>query len=420
VFGRYCGTTWEDGIKEVILKKAQSMTRRADLYGGSWDTAWSEKSRTLTFCLDGDIRVRGSQIRFYTYEQKLSTYGGDDLDFVIMDEHGIKAYFNENIARLVDRDGWILLTETPECGITWEDEEILQRAIDMDPDYGVWIFDSELNPHLSKKGLQALIKTVGKDSELYKAKIKGQMVALQGLVYPMFKEQTHVIQEFEIPTSKRWHRQCIMDAHKKKGCMLLWLAWSPDRSHVYAYREATWKPNKGGIEDLAAFIRAKCAGEKINDWIMDESLGGTPKPGEYDIFGLEGVIDQLNDLGLPFVGTNVNSDKAVEAGIIKVKQFLRVDPVTGDTRLKIFQCCTTLIKQLQIYQYRKEKPADEEVYRELIKKIKDDFPDDLRYGIMAEPSPLMPEPQKMDYDLDTGAPLYPQDPDGGPEFDLEV
>ena len=405
VHGRYCGTTWEDGIKGVILKKFQTMVKRSDLFGWSWDKAWSEKSRTLAFCLNGQKNVRGSTIRFYTYVQKVSTYGGDDLDFVIMDEHGAKPFYTENIARLVDRNGWIMLTETPEAGMTWEDGEILERFAAGDEDFAVWLFDSRKNKYLDKDGLASLIKTIGDDEELFNTKIRGIMSALAGRIYPMFNENVHPIDDFEIPAkSPRWHKSIIMDPHKKKETALLWLAWSKD-GDVYAYREAKYKPTRGGIADLASFIRVKSAGDgKIHDWIMDEALGGTPKPDEFDIFGMEGMIDQLNKEGLPFQGTNINSSKAVESGIMKVSEFLRRDPINGRPRLRIFRSCPLLIKELQIYQYKKSKPADEEAYRELVRKIQDDLVDCLRYGLMAEPAMGFGPVERQEYDQESGIP----------------
>lgn len=53
------------------------------------------------------------------------------------------------MARLVDRNGYLVLTMTPEAGMTWEEQEILQRWKDGDPDYQVWFFDSRKNPYLS-------------------------------------------------------------------------------------------------------------------------------------------------------------------------------------------------------------------------------------------------------------------------------
>jgi len=124
IYGRVCAPKYEDGCKGVILKKFQQLVPHKDLYGGSWDKAWRESSKTLTFALNGNPKVAGSKINFKSGEQDINTYGGDDLDFFWMDEHLQEKYFIENIARITDRNGWGLLTMTPEAGQTWEKDFI--------------------------------------------------------------------------------------------------------------------------------------------------------------------------------------------------------------------------------------------------------------------------------------------------------
>jgi len=394
------------------------MTRREDLLGQSWETAWSEKRGILTFCLDKQPRVKGSEISFLTSQQSVETHAGDDLDWVIMDEHHERKYFTENIARLVDRGGWAMLTMTPEAGITWEDEEILERIRQGEDDYGAWMFDSRLNPHLSEEGLKLLIKSLEGNPELFNTKIRGMMVVLSGRVYPMFRRERHVIDIEAVPHAKFVHRQVILDMHLKKASAIVCLGWTRE-GDVYAYRAFEWKPTSGGLEDLASLIRVKCAGEKINDWIMDEALGGDPNKEDLNIFGEKDVIVQLNDLGLPFVGTNVASDKNVKAGVHKVRQFLRVDPVTGHTRLKISRDLHLLIRQFEIYQFKKDTKADEESYRERIRNVGDDQVTCVRYGIMAEPAWSSPEQIREDYDTETGMPTGPGYVQDARDFDRD-
>lgn len=431
-YGRYCSTTWEDGAKRVIIPKFYEMTPRRYLLGFNWETAWNAQSRTLTFNLDGDPKLRGSTISFFTYTQPIDAYKGDDLDWAMMDEHAPQKYFTENLARLVDRNGLLALTMTPEAGMTWEKKEIVEPGLAGDPEKRIWFFDSRLNPHLSKEGLQALIDQIGVDSPLFKAKIEGRFVALEGLVYPMFSENVHLIDPFKIPLD--WHKQIVMDAHLKTAAAIGWYAWSK-RGNVYKYREAEWRPTSGGAPELANFIRVKSAGDvKINDWILDEALGG--KEGDKDnpsfnVFGQKNLIDQLNDAGLPFVGTNVASDKSVMPGIMKVRQFLTPNPLTGLPRFFIFRTCPKTAAQYLIYQWLSDSQADEKVYRERIRKIEDHHLDDDRYAIMAEPAWNAPQLQvqsQVTYDNESGQPqiqvyermVQPQASDGMENFFKEM
>jgi hypothetical protein len=61
---------------------------------------------------------------------------------------------------------------------------------------------------------------------------------------------------------------------------------------------------------------------------------------------------------------------------------------------------------MMIYQWRRTTPVDEEVYRERIRKIEDDWIDPCRYGIMAEPTWALPaKPAEVRFDKDSGMPL---------------
>jgi len=409
IYGRYVGKNWDESI-EVIIKKFYAMVRRDDLLGYSWETAWSPGKGVLRFCLDKRRDVPGSKISFLTSAQNVQAHAGDDLDFVVMDEHHEHKYFIENMARLVDRGGWMMLTETPDLGRTWEDKEITEKIQNGSPRHKGWRFNSTLNPHLSKDGLEMLIDSLGGDEALYKCKILGIPTALSGLVYPMFNPNLHVIDDEAVPHKKFVHRQIIVDPHLRKPTAILWIGWTKD-GFVYAYREAKWSPNAGGIADLASLIRTKSAGDtKINDWIMDEALGGNPDDESRNVFGEKPLITQLNEAGLPFLGTNVASDKAVWAGITKVRQLLIPDPISNIPRLRVSRACTQLIREAQIYQFRRDTAVDDESYRERLRNIEDDWITCLRYGIMAEPLWNLPEPMPQQrYDPDSGQPVFQQD-----------
>lgn len=413
ISARYVGSTWEDGIKGVIVKKLLQCVPRHQLYGGSWEKAWSEKHRTLSFNLNGDIRTRGSQLRMFTGVQAPLTHAGDDVDCTVFDEHQAEPYFHQNMARLIDRNGWLMITMTADAGITWEDEYILKRAKEGDPNYQIWQFDTRKNKHLSKEAIDEFIKSLGGDEELFRALIMGEMIALSGRIYPMFDEARHVIDDFDIPNDDRWHKQVIVDVHTNKPAAIVGMAWDKREGFVYVFKEGQWKPTQGGMPDLARFIRALFAGHKIQDWMEDDPFG---KPEGSDVdedavntFGTKSIRDQLRDEGMPFENVSAVSDKAVHAGITKVRGFLQPDGSTGIPRLRFFRSCIKTIRQMQIYRFLEgDKAAKEKAYRELIRKVEEDHCDDVRYGIMAEPPMLMAPEKPKEYDALTGEPMLPE------------
>lgn len=369
VFIRYCAPKYIDGIKSVILKKIQSLVPRHELKGGSWAEAWSERDRTLSF-------ENGSLIRFFSYEQDINVYGGDDIDAFYMDEHAPEKYFIENVARTVDRNGYGVLTMTPEAGITWEEEKIIE-ASEGDPQIDYWFFDTYNNPHLSQEGIKELEKLIT-DERLRDAKLHGRFVALAGLVLPQFNKAIHVIPDRDI--DPHWYRQFIIDPHLRKPSYMCWLAWDRD-GHAFVYREAEFAPSDGGVPELAAFIRTKSSGDKIEQWIGDEAMGGDGK----NIFGESSVLVSLRNQGIPVVGTNQESSKSFASGINKMRTFLTADPVSGKPRLYWFESCRKGWKQTQNYQFRTETKADEEMLREHVRNVEDEGPTCVRYAVMAEP-----------------------------------
>ena len=369
VFGRYLAPSYERGVR-TILKKIQTLVPRHLVKGGCWDKAWSEKSATFT-------TANGSALQFFTYEQSLNKMGGDDVDFFVGDEHMPEKMFIENLMRTADRNGYAVLAMTPESGITWEEEKIIE-ASEFDPSVEFWMFTTFGNPYLSKEGVAEVEKQIT-DPRLRDAKLYGKFVSLSGLVYSQFSRGTHVVPDTGNPKS-HWHQQFIIDPHHRKNSCMIWTAWDPDGNVCYVHREAEFEPSAGGVSELAAFIRAKSSGCKVDVWIGDEAQGGEG----INIHGKQSVLKQLRIAGIPVQGTNQASEKNFASGVYKVREMLMPDPLQQKPRLYISQSCPKTIKQMSTYQYRKETIVDEELLREHVRNKNDDFPTCIRYGVMGE------------------------------------
>ena len=369
VFIRFMGPSWEDSVKAVILKKFRAMVPRGWLLGGEWSTAWREQSRTLHF-------ANGSLIRFFSYEQDVNKLGGDDLDAGYLDEHAPYSHYLETLMRTVDRDGFVVLSMTWEEGITWELDEIVAKE---GPDNGgiqTFTFTTFGNPHLSEKAIRNVESDI-KDERLKAAKLWGKPVALSGLVLPQFDRAIHVIPDREFP--RHWHRQFIIDPHHRKATAMLWRVVDPEGTS-FAIREAEFAPSTGGVKELANFIRTKCAGQRIDQWIIDEAMGGEG----INVYGQESVAVQLNTLGIPVVGTNLEGDKAFDAGIQLMRTKLLPDPVTGKPTHYILESCDKLKLQYERYRYKRETKTDDESFREAVANVFDDLLTCDRYGMSAE------------------------------------
>ncbi len=380
VYIRCIGTSWEDGVKRVILKKFKEMVIRSDLKGGSWETAFSEKSRTLEF-------KNGSLISFLTAEQDVNKHAGDDIDAVGIDEHIAQKYYDENIMRLVDRNGYLIGMMTPEEGITWERDHVLYPPPGVNVEH--WFFWLQKNPYLSPEGITSVMASIT-DPMLRRAKLFGEFVALTGMVYSQYRKDLLKVEDFEVP--RHWSRVCIIDPHLRKFAAIVWLAWSPDgEAIIYRTRKV-----KMTVSDLAKYIRVQSAGEKIDLYIGDEAMGGDGK----NIFGEESVLIGLQNNGIPVMPTNQSSDKTFEAGIEKVREYIKPDPISRTCDLKIFASLDTppeyidgkltgsIFWEFDKYRFKKLQKSDEETFREKVATVDDDYLDCLRYGIMAGPQDI--------------------------------
>ena len=372
VHGRGLGPSHDDWIEPVAVKKFRSLIPHYRLLGSTWKRAWSKSERQIS--LDN-----GSTCRLFSYSQDVDKMRSVDLDFAWMDEHGKEAIFNEHIMRLIDRHGWLLLTMTPESGITWEEERVIEQSAD-DPSIEFWYFTTYDNPHLSREGIkqaEALIT----DERLRDAKLRGRFVSLSGLVYPQFEKGLHVLSVPEI-IPERWFNQFIIDPHLRKPTVFIILSWNPDGNIAYVVKEGSFAPSDGGVPELANYIRGWLpAGIRIDQWIADEAQGGDG----LNIHGLGSVNAQLNDLGIRVVGTNQDSSKAFGAGVNKVRSMLNLHPQSGKPRIYVGDNCPRTIKGILRYQFRKETAVDEELLREHVRNKDDDEVTFIRYGVMAEP-----------------------------------
>jgi hypothetical protein len=369
---RYCAPSYEDGIKAVILPKFSELVKRSDLKGGSFTKAWSSQGKSLTF-------KNGSIVRFMSFEQRVNKFGGADLHAVYSDEHGSKAHYRENKARLADYHGFFVSSMTPEEGsIVWEKRHLKKRK---DKGVALWKFSTFGNPHLSPDGVREMQASID-DPRVARVKLYGDFSALAGLVYEQWDEAVHVVKPKEWPSE--WYRVFGIDPHIKKETAMVWGVWTP-MGQLIIYRCAKVKM---AVDELKQFIRAQSIGEKISLWIGDEAMGGDGK----NIFGQDSVLRQLATPpnSIPIQGTNQSSDKSFQGGVYKVREMLTPDPVSGQPQLVVTSDCPGVIDEFDEYQFIPDSKADEMTFRERVRKVDDDYMDVVRYLAMAG-APDMPD-----------------------------
>jgi hypothetical protein len=275
----------------------------------------------------------------------------------------------ENSARLTDYDGYLCAAMTPEEGQIWEEDHVTEGRAGTDVNH--WFFSTESNPYLRKEGVESFKATLGHDEALMATKLHGEFVSRSGLVIPQFDRGVSV-------------------------------CWTPE-GEVIVYRTAK---KKLVIQALKRYIRRKCIGEHISDWIGDEPMGGKGK----NAFGQDSLIGQLQDGpdGFPVVQA-ARSNALFDAGINKLREGFSRRPETKRPTILIFKSCDyptenvdgkihgSLIWELRKYSFRKNR-GSEETLREQIRNVDDHLISCLRMGIMAGPI----DTGGGDFDFDIG------------------
>lgn len=371
-------TSWDEGVKDIIVPKFRELVIRSDLKGGSWNTGYSPGWGRLSF-------KNGSNVRFMTSEQRVNKHGGVKLHAVYFDEHHPEPYYKENIMRLVDYNGFLVGMMTPEEGVTWEADHVENPPLGVKIDY--WFFKTRLNPHLSQGGIDDVVASI-KDPRQALAKLEGRFVPLTGMVFPMYDKAKMLIPDPTFTIPKDWPRTFCIDPHLRKPSALMWVAWDVKEEIAYIYR--TYKVKKT-VSELAEFIRAKSAGEDIDLWLADKAMGGK---GE-NIYGASSVIEELNNRGIPVIATEQNSDVTFEAGVNKVREMLTPDPVSGAIGIRVTYNCDYPVEwiegkrygsvfwELGRFRFKKEQKSDEETFREKVATVDDDYLSCLRYIVQA-------------------------------------
>lgn len=150
-------------------------------------------------------------IYFLSYESGRMSWQGAGVDYIWLDEELPQEIYQEALARLVDRHGQILLTQTPVTGLNWAYDEIYLPAVtgtgrahviqgalatkDESAPYGV---GEPLVPHLTKEQIVRLAQTY-RDPDERAIRVFGEFRGRTGGVYKSYDPEVHVIPGFKIP-----------------------------------------------------------------------------------------------------------------------------------------------------------------------------------------------------------------------------
>lgn len=310
---------------------------------------------------DGEAELRmpnavgnNGVIVFKSNDQGRRAYQADEFDVVILDEEHDADVMTECLTRIGRRawkGGYIVLSMTPLKGFTWVYEDFQGKP---KPDYLYAEIHGKDNPHLDQK-MRAKIYAGLTDAQRA-ARELGKFTVMEGLVYPEFSRELHVIPSFPIPET--WPRFISIDFGTRNPACILWFAVAPDEQ-VHIYREY-YRPST--TAELGDALRQGMKLDPEPSWIVA------------DPENLDARITLRNDFDVITEPAN----KAIAEGINDVHSLLMPDG-NGKPGLVYHDCCTNTIRETQTYVYPdaqgKRGPQENPLKRD------DHAQDAKRYGI---------------------------------------
>jgi phage terminase large subunit-like protein len=367
---RAIGSSFEEGIKKIIIPELQKWIPPSQLKNGSWEASYDAAARNLTL-------ENGSSIEFLTYEQEVQKHAGTSRDHVWFDEEPPQAIFDENMIRLADRNGEWIMTMTPLLDMSWTYNRLYLEGLKPDvTNLEVFHFDTLDNPYIDPTVLETLLG--GMSEEEKAARTHGTYYNLSGGIYTGSLSNDNFIDPI-IGTQMwdaykyKWGHFGMLD-HGYTNLTAFHLACYNELGQVIIYEEYTAAKQlvKENARAILGLIKRLGLQEIIDYTVADPSIRNTQP--------IEGksIHQEYGENGLYLVLGNND----VKAGI------LRVSGMLARKELKITANCENLISEIGQYRWAKyssSKTADRNNPQEQPTKKNDHSMDAIRYGMMSRP-----------------------------------
>jgi hypothetical protein len=224
------------------------------------------------------------------------------------------------------------------------------------------------NPYLTQDSsyiaMLASLPEVKRKQFLY-----GDWDVVEDGAFSEFSRSTHVVEPFEVPNG--WTRIRAADFGFSSPSAILWGAVDYD-NNIWIYRELY--VSRVTADQLGRMIREVESGDgKIYDAVLDSSCWA--RRGDRG----PSIAEMLNAEGCRFRPSDRSPGSRI-SGKIEIHKRLMVDEDTEEPRLRIFENCPNLIRQLNSLPLDKNNPEDVDT------KAEDHAYDALRYMVSSRPT----------------------------------
>ena len=347
-------------------------------------TMLSGKKESPEFGVIDQIRIKNvfggiSTIGFKSCDQGREKFQGSSLDFVWFDEEPPQDIYQECLMRVLDKKGDIFGTMTPLKGLTFIYDEIYLNK-KQNPQVWCEFMEWGDNPYLDKEEVLSLTNSLAEDT--LESRRYGRFKSAEGLVYPEFDENVHVIDPVNLPCD--WQDNISIDPGLNNPLSAHWYSVDYDGNvyvvaeHFEAGKDVFYHSQR--IKEISQRLGWKKDKQGRINALIDSAAN------QKTLSSIKSVTELFYENGI-----NVNPlvDKDLFSGIQRVKQYLKV--VNGKPKLYIFRTCVNLIRELKSYRWGQGETP---------KKIDDHALDELRYYLMSKPKNVMPVKEKTEIQKD--------------------
>ena len=221
-------------------------------------------------------------VEFVSYNQSVQSTAGSQRFIIKCDEEPPKAFWDEQLPRLLAADGWLELTLTPANYITWTHDELFDRAsvhyrskTVADKYYGGKTVDlikndnaiaviqaaTDDNPTLKPEVIERLFENYD-DEDVIAIRRYGIFKQVSGRIFKDF-DRVHLINEdeyFPDGINSEWFHARGCDYHGRNPWAIGWVALS-DTNELFVYDEYYPSPEQNTTDAIA-----KETAEKSGDY----------------------------------------------------------------------------------------------------------------------------------------------------------
>lgn len=333
-------------------------------FKGFFPKDWGEwKEAKQFFTLPWDNPETGEKCRIYVRSTDSPdwlegvTLGGAWLDEAGLMEYAVWVNIQGRLSIASKRGyGRCLITTTPYAS-KWIKRELFKRAQGGDPAYAYFSWKSNTNPAFPAEEYERMRKSL--PEAIFKRRYEGLFVTMEGLVYPDFDYENHVVKAFDIPAN--WTRFGGMDFGHSQPTVILCVTEDPVAHVFYVFKE--FYRTEALLKDSANFL----SNENLRYVLADPQ--GAQGIAELNRFYARGEVRA--------------AENKVEIGLERIGTLLK------EGRLKFFERCVETIGEIEEYHYPAPDQDRQDKKDKPVKK-NDHCMDSLKYAFSRQLTGLYP------------------------------